>query len=448
MKIEDLVLISLDDHIIEPADMFEKHLPAQYKASGPKLHHDESGADYWIFEDMRVGGVGLNAVVGRPKQEYGCEPLSHADLRPGCYQVDARIDDMNANGILASLNFPTAVKFDGQVFNNFKDKTKALVYLRAYNDWYIDQWCGAHPGRSIPLALIPYWDVAASIEEIKRVSKKGCHAVNFNDNPTAVGLPSIHNGIWDPLWKACAEYEMVLCMHHGTGNRALHASEETPINGWITLMPMSISLALVDWLHHRALLQYPQLKIALIESGIGWIPFVVERAGFVQQQHGQWTNSDFGGKHPFDLYREHFLATFVDDHAGLELIDMLGAHTICFESDYPHSDCQWPNSPEVLHASLGKLTDEQIDLITHRNAMRAFHFDPFTSLGGRQNCTVGALRAKAKHVDTSEVSRGGARPLGEGEKPRVLTSKDVISMFERANQLGSDKQKLAGAGSY
>ncbi len=89
-------------------------------------------------------------------------------------------------------------------------------------------------------------------------------------------------------------------------------------------MPMSISLALVDWLHHKALMTYPNLKIALIESGIGWIPFVLERAGFVHQQHGAWTHTDFGGKHPIDVYREHFLATFVDDQAGLRLLDVMG----------------------------------------------------------------------------------------------------------------------------
>ncbi len=126
-----------------------------------------------------MAAVGLNAVVGRPKSEYGCEPLAHSDMRPGCYDVKARIEDMNANGILASLNFPTVVKFDGQVFAGFRNKAHAISLLQAYNDWYIDEWCGSYPGRSIPMALIPYWDVEASVDEIKRMARKGCHAINL-----------------------------------------------------------------------------------------------------------------------------------------------------------------------------------------------------------------------------------------------------------------------------
>src|SRR3546814_16134315 len=99
---------------------------------------------------------------------------------------------MNANGILASLNFPSVVKFDGELFHQFENKQNALTLLQAYNDWHIDEWCGSHPGRNIPLALIPYWDINATIAELKRVSAKGCHAITFSDNPSLKGQPSIH----------------------------------------------------------------------------------------------------------------------------------------------------------------------------------------------------------------------------------------------------------------
>src|SRR3546814_2704717 len=114
------------------------------------------------------------AVVGRVKEEYGCEPVSLEQMRKGSWDIDARVDDMNANGILASLNFPSVVKFDGALFHQFDNKQNALTLLHAYHDWHIDEWCGRHPGRTLPLALIPSWDINATIADLHRVSAKGC----------------------------------------------------------------------------------------------------------------------------------------------------------------------------------------------------------------------------------------------------------------------------------
>ena len=105
---------------------------------------------------------------------------------------------MNVNGIAASLNFGTCVGFDGGRFHKAPDKALSLMHLRAYNDWHIDEWCGAYPGRFIPCALLPTWDMDATVEEIKRIAKKGCTAVSLNENPTTQGLPSVHNEYWEP----------------------------------------------------------------------------------------------------------------------------------------------------------------------------------------------------------------------------------------------------------
>jgi predicted TIM-barrel fold metal-dependent hydrolase len=437
MKMEDMVLVSLDDHVIEPPNMYDQHLTIEQKQFAPTFNTDANGYDYWMYNGKRMGNLGLNAVVGRPKEEYGIEPLSLNDMRRGCYDVRARVDDMNVNGVLASLCYPTIVRFDGRVFLEYENKAQALTLLRAYNDWFIDEWCGSHPGRFIPLALMPTWDIDAAVKEIARVAAKGCHAVNLSDNPANLGLPSIHSEYWDPFWKACADHDMVIAMHHGTGNAATHSSMDSPIDAWITCMPMSMNTALADCLHLKALQKYRNMKIALIESGIGWIPFVLERADFVYQQHGKWTHSEFGGRLPSQVFRDQFLCTFIVDQAGLGLVDELGVQTICYEVDYPHSDTQWPRSPEVLFESLtkAKLTDDQMDLITHKNSMNAFKFDPFSVLGGRQNCTVGALRAQAiaAKVETCEIPRGGLPVLAPGEVARRVTSADVLKQMDRWN---------------
>lgn len=444
MNVEDMIIVSVDDHIVEPPTMYDNHLSAQHKGIAPELRKDKNGVDFWLYEGKRTGAIGLNAVVGRVKEEYGCEPVSLKQMRPGAWDIHARIEDMNANGILSSLNFPSVVMFDGFLFHMMENKENARILLQAYNDWHIDEWCGSYPGRNIPNAIIPYWDIDATVAEIKRVVAKGCHAISFSDNPSLKGYPSIHNAHWEPLWKVCAENEVVINIHIGSGAQAPHASMESPIDAWITTMPISIVNSAADWLHLKAVQQYP-LKIALSEGGIGWIPYFLERADFSFEQHHKWTHSDFGpGRKPSDLFKEHFLTCFIDDRFGLANIDAIGENNISYECDYPHSDSLWPDVPEILHKSLAHLSDTTINKISHQNALERFSFDAFGLMGGRDKCTVGALRKLAAHVDTAPQSFGGPAPLAPGEVRRPVTSGDITKMFmDVAKQDGTVRDEAA-----
>lgn len=430
MKMNDMVIISVDDHISEPPDMFKRHLSGDDLKTAPQLLVADNGTTYWEYQGLKMPSVGLNAVVGRPLDEYGMEPTSFEQLRKGCYDSKARVDDMNVNGIAASLNFGSFPGFDGGRFHKVPDKAKSLIHMRAYNDWHIDEWCGAHPGRFIPCALLPTWDMKATVEEIARIAKKGCTAVSINENPTVQGLPSIHNPYWEPLWKAIVEHDMAICLHIGAGNPAPHASMETPIEAWITTMPMSIATGAADWLNLQALQRYPTMKIALSEGGIGWIPYFLERADFSHERHKAWTHSPFGNMKPSEIFKRHFLNCFIDDAFGLKNLDALNEDLVSYECDYPHSDSLWPEVPEHLWPSVKHLTDAQIDKVTHRNAMRFFRFDPFKH-HQREALTVGALRATAKAdgVDVTPKSSGGAKPLAEGEAARPVTSGDLMRMF-------------------
>ena len=429
MKVEDLIIVSVDDHIVEPPTMWDGHLTQTQKSFAPRLLKDNKGVDYWLFEGRRAGSIGLNAVVGRMREEYGCEPVSFEQMRRGAWDIHARIEDMNANGILASLNFPSVVQFDGALFHQFEDMTHALALLKAYNDWHIDEWCGSYPGRNIPNALIPYWDVQACVAEIKRVVAKGCHAISFSDNPSLRKQPSIHDPHWTPLWKVCAENEVTINIHIGSGASAPHASMASPIDAWITTMPISIVNSAADWLHLQALQTYPNLKVSLSEGGIGWIPYFLERADFTHVHHAAWTHADFRGKLPSEVFREHFITCFIDDKFGLANLDAIGEDNVCYECDYPHSDTVWPDSADYLLRSVQHLSRSAIDKVTHLNALKLFHFDAFGKMGGRDRCTAGALRAQATHVDTSPQSYGGPAPLPPGEEPRRVTSGDITRMF-------------------
>jgi hypothetical protein len=198
-------------------------------------------------------------------------------------------------------------------------------------------------------------------------------------------------------------------------------------------MPMSISTGAADWLNLAALHQYPTLRIALSEGGIGWIPYFLERADFSHSRHQFWTHSrfNFGDLKPSDVFKRHFMCCFIDDAFGLQNIEFIGEDNIAYECDYPHSDTLWPEVPERLWPTINHLTDAQIDKITHGNAMRWFRFDPFEH-HDKADLTVGALRAKAKAagVDTTPKSSLGERPLEEGEV-RPVTSGDIMAMFTR-----------------
>ena len=434
MKMEDMVIISVDDHITEPGTVFDNQLSGADYASAPKLKVKDTGANYWEYQGKKIQSVALNAVTGRVREEYGMEPTNLDQLRKGCWDVDARIGDMNVNGIAASLNFPSFAGIDGGLFISAEDKKQALVHMRAYNDWHIDEWCGKHPGRFIPLGCLPLWDMAATAQEVRRLADKGCFAVTMSDNPTMRGLPSIHNEYWEPLWKAVSDCGTAICLHIGTGNVSPHCSMESPIEVNIATMPMAVAFGAADWLNLAALSRYPTMKVCLSESGIGWIPYLMERADYSHEQHHVWTHSNqyFGDELPSARFKRHFSSCFIDDAYGLKNLELIGEDNVCYEVDYPHSDAPWPNAPEILWKSAQFLTDEQIDKVTHRNAMRLYNFGMFDH-HKREELTVGALRAAATAagVDTALISTGGAAPLAPGETPRPVTSGDVVAMYTK-----------------
>jgi hypothetical protein len=185
-----MILISVDDHVVEPPDMWAGRVPSEYAHLVPKIVVQDNGTEAWEFLGKRSANTGLNAVAGRPPEDYGLDAQAFADMRPGCYDVHQRARDMSANGVLASLNFPSWAGFAAGQFLRTPDKELAIVLLRAYNDWHIEGWCGEYPERFIPLGLVPVWDPALMAKEVHRLAAKGCRAVTFAENPAPLGLPS------------------------------------------------------------------------------------------------------------------------------------------------------------------------------------------------------------------------------------------------------------------
>jgi predicted TIM-barrel fold metal-dependent hydrolase len=400
MRPEDMILISVDDHIAEPADMFEGHVPERYREQAPRVVTDERGFQQWWFGDRIGRNLGLNAVAGKPPEMYNVNPQRYEEMRPGCYNVHERVRDMSAGGQLAGLNFPNWPGFSGQVLWEGPDTDLNEIMIRAYNDWHVDEWCAAYPERFIPCGILPLFDAGRAAAEVRRLAGKGCHAVTFSENPAALKLPSIHTGYWDPLFAACSDEGTVLCLHVGSSSRSPATSPGAPPSVSFSLSSVMSVYSLGDLIWADFWWRFPELRFSLTEGDVGWIPYFLERAEHVQARHCGWTKHYFPeGWGPARVFRERVLCCFINDRIGVKLLDEFNVDNVCWESDYPHSDSSWPTGPEVVADLLGEVPDEQIDKITHGNAMRHYRFDPF-AVRPRERCTVAALRSEAADVDT------------------------------------------------
>jgi predicted TIM-barrel fold metal-dependent hydrolase len=405
---EDLIMISVDDHVVEPPGMFDHHIPARYAGAAPKIVRTDDGSDVWTFGGSVIPNIGLNAVAGRPREEYGIEPTSFEEIRPGTYDIHERVKDMGAGGILASMNFPSFPGFSGRLFAASADKDLALAVLRAYNDWHIDEWAGTYPGRIIPMALPVLWDAEECAREIRRVARKGCHSLTFTENPATLGYPSFHSDHWDPLWRAVSEENVVVSIHLGSSGQLALTAADAPIDVMITLQPMNICQAAADLLWSRVIKNFPDIRFALSEGGTGWIPYFLDRIDRTYDMHHLWTGQDFGGKLPSEVFREHFLTCFISDPVGVQLRHLIGLDNIAWECDYPHSDSSWPHAPEELADVARDVPDAELNKITYENALRWYSFDPFR-YRAREQSTVGALRAEVAGHDVSIRARDAGR---------------------------------------
>lgn len=406
MNIDDMILVSIDDHVVEPRDMFDNHVPRKYAEYVPKVVVDDKGIDRWIYRDRPTGVTGLNAVVSWPAEEWGYDPAGYAEMRPAVYDIHDRVRDMDANGVLGSMCFPTFTGFSaGHLSRGGMDEI-TVAMISAYNDWHIEEWAGAYPGRFIPIAILPLWEPRLAIDEINRVAAKGCHSVTMPELPHIDGLPSYHDiDYWGPVFQALSDNDTVMNLHIGQGFGVLKLAPDAPIDNLMVLAPSISLIGTQDLLWGPAFRSYPKLKVALSEGGVGWIPFFLDRSDR-HYTNQRWLRRDFGGKMPSEVFREHVLACYVTDPTSLKLRHEIGIDNIAWECDYPHSDSLWPGAPEfVLNELEGAGADDSdIDKITWQNACRFLGWDPFAHTP-REQATVGALRAKATDVDLSTTTR-------------------------------------------
>jgi len=389
-------IISVDDHVVEPPHVWQRWLPVRFRDRGPRVERrgigsmrhigggayeqtfDDDGpkADCWIYEDLVYVHKRHVAAAGFERDAMTMAPITYDEMRPGCYDPKARIEDMDLNWVEASLSFPTFPRFCGQTFLEATDRELAEACVYAYNDWMVEEWCGDSGGRLVPLIIVPLWDAELAAAEVRRNAARGVHAVCFSEIPPHLGLPSIHAGYWDPFFAACEETETVVCMHIGSSSKMPATSIDAPPAVAATLSFNNAMASLSDFLFSGVLVRFPGLTLAYSEGQMGWIPYILERADDVWHQHRAWGGvRDRIPEPPSTYFRRSVYACFFRDRHGLASIDEIGVDNITFETDYPHTDSTWPHTKKIAEEMFAGLPDDVVYKIVRGNAIRMLHLD-------------------------------------------------------------------------
>ena len=360
-------VISVDDHVVEPAHMFEGRVPARLSEEAPHIVETDQGHQVWEFEGQRYTQVGMNAVAGRRPDSYSLEPFRFDQMRPGCYDVEARVKDMDINGVWASVNFPSQITgFCGRVFFDATDRELGLACIRAWNDWLYEEWHTLHPERIVPLGITYLADPDLAVQEIRRNAERGFTSVTFPERPHAIGLPSLwERDHWDPIIEAVVETDTVVSLHVGSSGLEVGPPGGASLQIGATLFGQLSLTACAEWLWSEYPVRYPDLKIAMSEGGIGWVAMLHDRLENMVDRSGygrRWTIR------PAEVLRRNFWFCTLDDPSTIDTRYTIGVENIMVEVDYPHGDGTWPDTQLVIADCWGHIPTDELRAMCSENA--------------------------------------------------------------------------------
>jgi predicted TIM-barrel fold metal-dependent hydrolase len=319
------LIVSVDDHVVEPPDLWISRLPRRYHDRCPRVVRDRYAAlevtkarkellkggayvrgdpgssewcDWWLYEDVEIplaygmvqAGFAHESEGDRRRGEARWGVVTFDEINPACWKQADRLKAMDFNHVEASVCFPNSLpRFCGQTFAESADKKLAQLCVQAYNDWMIDDWCGGDGrGRLIPLTIAPMWSAKLAAREIRRCADKGSHAVTFSENPSSLGLPSVHNvdRYWDPFFAACEETDTIINLHIGSSSVLPRTAPDSPLAVTSALTWQNACGSLLDYIFSGTLQRFPRLVLAYSEGQVGWMPFLLERADKLWEQRG------------------------------------------------------------------------------------------------------------------------------------------------------------------
>jgi predicted TIM-barrel fold metal-dependent hydrolase len=370
-------LISSDNHVNEPRDLFLSRFPAHLKDKAPRVVEGKDGGEGWsLAGEIPKRTYGLEAMAGFDKSEYRISGLRYEQLRPGNYLGAEHVKDMDIDGVYASVCYPG---FAASLYTH-PDKEVAAAGFRAYNDWILDEFQAADPKRLCGLTMAPLeLGVDHAVAELERVVKKGCRAMYIPGSPST---PYNNNAHYERFWAAADAHGVTLCMHRNHGGPPdktewdFHSEDRVSIGGIVTRYFSCIrpfSYLIFNGIFER----HPGLKMVGAEVDCGWVPFWAQTLS----HHWDIQKSWFPVKlktDPVEFIGRNIFTTNVDDYVGYDLIKTglfpyLSSMTM-FSSDYPHSATIWPHSRDVAIKMTNGMKPEDARKVLSENAARVFGF--------------------------------------------------------------------------
>ncbi len=364
-------VISVDDHVVEPAHLFEGRMPAHLADRAPKVIENEHGHQVWAFDGQIFSQVGMNAIAGRNPASVKLEPFRFEHMRPGCYDVHARVRDMDVNGVWGSLNFPSMITgFAGRVFSACSDRELGIAAMRAWNDWIFEEWYSAYPERIIPLGITYLADPEVGAAEIRRNAARGFRSVTLPERPQLIGFPSMFEpGYWDPIVEACVETDTVISIHvASSGGYPLPPHAPSLALGATMFGQLSLA-ACAEWLWSGYPVRNPSLKIAMSEGGIGWVAMLLDRLDNIIDRSGYGLGWEL---RPAEVLKRNFWFCTIDDPSTIDTRHRIGVENIMVEVDYPHGDGTWPDTQSEITRVWGHIPTDELRAMCCENASKLY----------------------------------------------------------------------------
>ena len=380
------LIIDVDTHITEPADTWTSRVPAKFRDLVPHVVFEEKAQrEAWYMQGQRVALVGLSATAGWDKGPFPSAPSGYEEAHPASYDAKARLAYMDSVGVWAQVLYPNVGGFGSQIFLQLNDPELQRITVEAYNDFQTD-WASEDPRRLLPVTATPFWDIEATVAEVERCHDNGHKGVLFTGEPQVHGMPYLGDPHWDPLWATAQEREMPISFHIGSGDFgaifskervAAHGMAATYANSTVSLV-LGNGMQVGDLLLSGVLPRFPDLKFVSVESGIGWVPFVLEAAdyAFVDGQVAS-ERPVFGDMLPSEYFRRQVYACYwFEQVAPRHLLDQISVDNVMFETDFPHPTSLYgPDVQERLHAALGDQPEDVRRKIIWDNAQALYQVE-------------------------------------------------------------------------
>ncbi len=365
-------VISADDHLQEPAGLWTERMPAHLKAQAPRLVDLPDGGQGFQIAGQPPRPLGVLVMAGRKPSQFTDRGLRWEDVPRGSYDPAARLRDMDADGIQTTVLYPN-ICLDPMMDQVRLEPGAAQEIYRVYND-YLSEFSSRAPGRFAGVALLPLDTTAGAIAELERVARlPGIRGALLPIIPP--GGREWNDPYFEPFWAAAAASGLPLSVHAGRP-RALpvrHQVMRMPAGPavYMQIGPFSIAETLAYIMWTGVFDRHPQVRLTLVEGGIGWLAFFKERAQLVHQRHAAWTGHGLKTG-PSEWFERNIFATFQEDRAGLALLEVIGEGTVMWASDYPHSETTWPRSQETIAATFAALAPAVKERIVHGTAARLY----------------------------------------------------------------------------